>query len=84
MLALPNHRDSMGTIRFTTRFIVLPGGGEMVIIGQKAVREELGIDVMAQIKSSALKAHGCQDDSEMEFAALGMGEPNAGAVLRRR
>ena len=29
-----------------------------------------------------LKAHGCQDDAGMEFTALVVDEPNAGAVLR--
>ena len=37
---------------------------------------------MAQLKAYVLKAHRCQDDSGMEFTALAVGEPNAGAVLR--
>ena len=37
---------------------------------------------MAQLKAYVLKVHGCQDDSGMEFTALAVGEPNAGAVLR--
>ena len=37
---------------------------------------------MVQLKVSVLKTHGCQDDSEMEFTALAVGEPNASAVLR--
>ena len=71
-----------GPVRFTMPFIVLPGEGDVVIIGQKTLREKLGIDVMAQLKASVLKAHGCQDDSGMEFTAFAVGEPNAGAVLR--
>ena len=35
-----------GPVRFTMPFIVLPGGGNVVIIGQKALREKLEIDVM--------------------------------------
>ena len=71
-----------GPVRFTMPFMVLPGGGDLVIIGQKTLKERLGIDVMAQLKASALKAHGCQDDAGMKFTALAVGEPNAGAVLR--
>ena len=69
-------------VRLTLPFIVLPGGGDVVVIGQKTLREKLGIDVMAQLKASVLKAHGCHDDAGMEFTALAVGEPNAGAVLR--
>ena len=54
----------------------------MVIIGQKTLREKLGIDVMASLKASVLKAHGREDDPEMETTAGAVGEPNAGAVLR--
>ena len=39
---------------FTTPFIVLAGGGDVVIIGQKTLRETLGIDVMVQLKASVL------------------------------
>ena len=38
-----------GPVRFTMPFIVLPGGDDVVIIGQKPRREKLGIDVMAQL-----------------------------------
>ena len=71
-----------GPVRLTMPFIVLPGGDDVVINGQKALREKLGIDVMAQLKAYVLKAHGCQDDAGMEFTALAVGDPNAGAVLR--
>ena len=43
-----------GPIRFTLPCIVLPGGGVLVIIGQKALREKLGNDVLAQLKASVL------------------------------
>ena len=46
-------------------FIVLPGGADVVIIGQETLREKLGIDVMAQLKASVLKAHGRQDGPEI-------------------
>ena len=36
-------------------FIVLPGGGDVVIVGQKTLREKLGIDVMVPLKASVLK-----------------------------
>ena len=32
-----------GPVRFTMPFILLPGGGDMVIIGQKTLREKVGI-----------------------------------------
>eukprot|EP00904_Undaria_pinnatifida_P009634 jgi/Undpi1/5800/HiC_scaffold_2.g01074.m1 len=63
-------------------FIVLPGGGAVIIIGQKTLREKLGIDVMAQLKASVLKAQGRQDGAGMELTARSVGEPNDGAVLR--
>ena len=71
-----------GPVRFTIRFIALPGGGDVIIIGQKTLREKLGIGIMVQLKESVLKAHGCEDGPEMEITAGAVGEPNAGAVLR--
>ena len=47
-----------GPVRFTLPFIVLPGVGDVVIIGQKTLREKLGIDAMAQLEDSVLKAQG--------------------------
>ena len=69
-------------MRFTIPFIVLPGGGDVVIIGQKTLREKFGIDVMTQLKASVLKVHGREDGPEMEATAGAVDEPNAGAVLR--
>ena len=54
----------------------------MVVIGQKTLRNKLGIDVMAQLKASVLKAQGHQYGAGMEFTARSVGEPNDGAVLR--
>ena len=54
----------------------------MVIIGQKTLKEKLGIDVMAQLKASALKAQGRQDGAGMELTARSVGKPDDGAVLR--
>ena len=71
-----------GPVRFAMPFIVLPGGGGVVIIGQKALKEKLGIDVMSQLKVSVLKAQGRQDGAWMELRSRSVGEPNAGAVLR--
>ena len=71
-----------GPVRFTVPFIVLPGGGDVVIIGQKTLREKFGVDVMAQLKTSVLKACGGQDGAEVELTARAVGEPNAGALLR--
>ena len=53
----------------------------MVIIGQKTLREKHGIDVMTQLNASVLKAHGREDDPDMENAADAVDELNAGAVL---
>ena len=69
-------------VQFNMPFIVLPGGGDVVIIGQETLREKLGIDVMAQLKASVLKAQGRQDGAGMEHTARSVGEPNDGAVLR--
>ena len=63
-------------------FTVLPGRGDVVFTGQKTLREKLGIDVMAQLKASVLKAQGRQDGTGMELTARSVGEPNDGAVLR--
>ena len=70
-----------GPVRFTMLFIVLPGGGDVVIIGQKTLREKLGIDVMAQLKASVPKAQGRRDGAGVELTARSVGEPNDGAVL---
>ena len=43
-----------GPVRFIMPF-VLPRGGDVVIIGQKTLREKLGIDVMTQLKALVLK-----------------------------
>ena len=51
----------MGTSPVTMPVFVLPGGGGVVIIGQKTLREKLGIDVMVQLKAYVLNAHGRQD-----------------------
>ena len=69
-------------VRFTMPFIVLPGGGDVVIIGQTILREKFGIDVTAQLKASVLKAHRREDGPQMEITAGAVGKPNAGAVLR--
>ena len=61
---------------------MLPEADDVVIIGQKTLREKLGIDVMPQLKASVRKAHGREDGPEMEITAGAAGEPNAGAVLR--
>ena len=69
-------------VRFTMPFIVLSGGGDVVIIGQKTLREKLGIDVMTQLMASVLKAQGREDGPEMEATAGAVDEPNTGAALQ--
>ena len=71
-----------GPVRYTMPFIVLAGGGDVVIIGQKTLREKIGIDVVVQLKASVLKAQGRQDGAGIELTARSVGEPNDGAVLR--
>ena len=63
-------------------FFVLPGGGDVVINGQKTSREKLGIDVMAHFEAPVPKVQGCQYGGEMERTARSGVEPNNGAVLR--
>ena len=70
-----------GPVQFTMPFVVLPGTGD-VVIGQKTLREKLGIDVMAQLKASVLKAQGHQDGAGMDLTARSVGEPNDGDVLQ--
>ena len=50
-------------------FIVLPGRGDVVVIGQKTLREKLGIDVMAQLEASVFQARGREDGAEMKSTA---------------
>ena len=55
----------LGPVRMTMPYIVLPGGGDVVIIRQKALREKRGIDIMAQLKAPVLKTHGRQDGLQL-------------------
>ena len=54
----------------------------MVIIGQKTMREKLGMDIMAELKTYVLKAQGRQDGAGMELTACSVGELNDGTMLR--
>ena len=38
-------------VRLNLPFIVLLRGGDVVIVGQKTLRDKFGIDVMAQLKA---------------------------------
>ena len=67
-----------GPARFAIAFIVLSWGGDVVFIGQKTLREKLGIDVMAQLKAYVLKAKGRRDGAGTELTARSVGEPNDG------
>ena len=40
-----------------------PWESDVVIIGQKLLREKLGIDIKVQLKAAVLKAHGCHDNA---------------------
>lgn len=51
-------------------FIVLPGRGDVDIIRQKMSREKLGIDLMAQLQESVLKANGKRFHAAMDFVAF--------------
>ena len=70
-----------GSVRFTMPFIVLPGAGDVVIIEQKTLREKLGIDVMAQLKASVLKALGRPNGAGVKLTARLVSEPNDVAEL---
>ena len=50
----------------------------MVIIGQKTLREKFGVDVMAQLKASVLKAHAREDGPEMELQLVLWESPTLG------
>lgn len=63
-------------------FIVVPGGGAVVIIGQMTFREKLGIDAMAQVMAPVLKSRRRQDDPGMGPTAATVADPDAGAVVR--
>ena len=54
----------------------------MVIIGQTTFREKFGMDVMAHLKASVLKARGREDGPEIATTVGAVGEPNDGALLR--
>ena len=83
MSAPLSDRNSMGSSPVYHAVYRAPwGGGDVVIIGQKTLREKLGIDVMAQLKASVLKAQVRQEGAGMELTARAVGEPKAGAVLR--
>ena len=73
-----------GLVRFTMPFIVLPGEGDVVIIGQKTLRTKLDINVMAQPKASVLKAQERQHAAGMELTARSVGEPNGVLCCERR
>ena len=61
-------------------FIVLSVGGDEVIIGQKTMREKIGIDVIEQLTSYVLNACGRQDGAGVELTARAVGELKAGTV----
>ena len=71
-----------GPVGLAILFILLPWGGDVVIIGEMPLIKKLGIDVMAQLKASVLKAQGRHDGAGMELAARSVGEPTHGAVLQ--
>ena len=53
----------------------------MVIIGQKVLRENLGIDVMAQLRAYVLKECGRQNSGRVQVAERSVADSNDGAVL---
>ena len=71
-----------GPVQFTLPFIVLPRRGDVVIAEWKTLGDELGVDVMAQLKASVLKVQGRQGGHWIEHTAIHVGEPDAGALLR--
>ena len=72
-----------GPVRFRMPFVVLPEGGDVVIIKQKTLKEKLGIDVMTQLKASVLKAHGREDDPEMETTLVLWASPTLALCCER-
>ena len=54
-----NIENAWGPVLFTMRFIVLPGGGDVVFVGKKTLEEKLGVEVIAQLNAAVPKVHGC-------------------------
>ena len=71
-----------GPDRFTMPFLVLPGGSDVVIIGQKTMRKNLGIDLMAQFKALCAEGNWASRFGGMELIARSVSPPIDGAVLR--
>ena len=71
-----------GPVRFTMPFIVSLGRGRCGYHRAEDAERELGIDVMAQLKASVLKAQWRPNGAGMELIARTVGEPNDSAVLR--
>ena len=61
---------------------VLPGRGDAVFLEEYTLREPIGMDAMAQLGVSVLKARGRQDGAGVELTHRFVGKPNDGAVLR--
>lgn len=45
-------RSSLGDVRVTLPFVVVPGQAGITIIGDKSLKEILGIDVMRQLQAT--------------------------------
>ena len=61
---------------------VLPGGGDAVITEENTLREPIGLDVMAQLKASVLKARERQDGAGVGLTHRFVGKHNDGALPR--
>ena len=81
---LNDRKTPWGPVRFTVPFVVLPGGCDVVIIGQKTLREKLGIDIMAQLKASVLKAKGVKMALGWSFQLVLWASPTIVVCCERR
>ena len=82
MSAPLNGRSTMGTSPIYHAVYRAPWGRRCGYHRAENTERETGIDFMAQLKASVLKAQGLQNSAGMKLTARSGGEPNDGAVLR--
>ena len=52
-----------GNVRFQLPFVVLPGDGDVLVLGQVTLREVLCVDVMADLKRTVMSLRSCVGES---------------------
>ena len=54
-----------GNVRFQLPFVVLPGDGDVLVLGQVMLREVLCVDVMADLKRTVMSLRNCVNESPL-------------------